>query len=88
MKEIAIIPSHIIEDIQTTQNMILKKLNNKDSSSEEEKYISRPTAAKMFDCDEQTITNFEKEGLIKRYGRKRFIRYSVDELKEALGITK
>ena len=88
MEKIAVIPSQIIEDIQNTQNMILKKLNSKDTSIEEEKYISRPTAANMFDCDEQTITNFEKEGLIKRYGRKRFIRYSVEELKKALGIEK
>jgi hypothetical protein len=88
VKEIAVIPSEIIEDIQNTQNMILKKLNSKDTSIEEEKYIKKANAAKMFDCDEQTITNFEKEGLITRYGRGRFIRYSMDELKQALGITK
>lgn len=88
MNEIAVIPSHIIEDIKNTQNIILNKLNQKDNVSLNEKYISRPNAAKMFDCDEQTIANFEKEGLINRYGRGRFIRYSIDELKKALGIIK
>ena len=88
MNEIAIIPSHIIENIQNTQNMILQKLNQKESNVVDEKYISRATASKMFDCDEQTIANFEKEGLIKRYGRGRFIRYSVDEIKKTLGIEK
>ncbi|MFV0562207.1 hypothetical protein [Malaciobacter mytili] len=88
MNEIAVIPSHIIEDIKNTQNIILNKLNQKDNVSLNEKYISRPNAAKMFDCDEQTIANFEKEGLISRYGRGRFIRYSIDELKKALGIIK
>ncbi len=88
MNEIAVIPSHIIEDIKNTQNIILNKLNQKDNVSLNGKYISRANAAKMFDCDEQTIANFEKEGLINRYGRGRFIRYSVDELKKALGIIK
>ena len=88
MEHVAVIPSYIIEDIQNTQNMILKKLDKKNSSIENEKYISRPNAAKMFDCSEQTIANFEKERLIKRYGRGGFIRYSIDELKKALGIEK
>lgn len=88
MNEIAIVPSYIIENIQNTQNMILKKLEQKNSNINVENYISKKNAAKMFDCDEQTITNFEKEGLINRYGRGRFIRYSIDELKKALGIIK
>lgn len=88
MNEIAVIPSHIIEDIKNTQNIILNKLSQKENVSSNEKYISRSNAAKMFDCDTQTITNLENEGLINRYGRGRFIRYSVDELKKALGIIK
>lgn len=86
MNEIAVIPSYIIEDIKNTQNMILNKLEQKSVTINDEKYIKKANAAKLFDCDEQTISNFEKEGLIKRYGRGRFIRYSVSELKNALGI--
>lgn len=88
MNEIVVIPGHIIEDIKNTQNMILKKLEQKKDVAIEEKYIKKASAALMFDCDEQTIANFEKEGLIKRYGRGKFIRYSVAELKKALGIEK
>ena len=47
---------------------------------------SRDRAANIFDCDKQTIANFEREGLIKRYGRGKMIRYSFQELKKALGI--
>lgn len=88
MNEIAIIPSHIIDDIKNTQELILKKLDQNNNTSNSENFISKKTASKIYDCDEQTIANFEKEGLINRYGRGRFIRYSVDELKKALGIIK
>ena len=87
MNKIAIITDDIIENLQKTQELILKKLENTNNTINE-KYISRQSAANMFDCDEQTIANFEKEGLLNRYGRARFIRYSVDELKHALGINK
>lgn len=64
MSEIVVIPSHIIEEIKLTQNIILQKIDKKDEYIEE-KFISRQNAAKMFDCDCQTITNLENEGLIK-----------------------
>lgn len=88
MNEITVISAHIIEDIKNTQNLILNKLNQREGITLNEKYISRANAAKMFDCDTQTIANLENEGLITRYGRGRFIRYSIDELKKALGIIK
>ncbi len=86
MEQIAVIPNHIIEDLQNTQNLILKRISQNNTSENDEKYISRPSAAKMFDCESQTIANFENEGIIKRYGRGKFIRYSIVELKKAMGI--
>ena len=85
MENIAIVSKEIIDEIRANQNLILQKMGEKKEFSDE-KYIGRPKAAEMFDCDEQTIANLEKEGLIKRYGRGRFIRYSIVELKKALGI--
>ncbi|OHD96739.1 MAG: hypothetical protein A3E21_09525 [Sulfurimonas sp. RIFCSPHIGHO2_12_FULL_36_9] len=87
MKNITIIDQEIIDEIRNNQFMILRKLEDGRAESKSEQYISRPTAAGMLDCDEQTIANFEKEGRIKRYGRGKFIRYSLSELKKALGIT-
>lgn len=87
MNQIAIIPSEVIETIQSNQILILKMLEKKETSSNKnEQYLKKNNAAKMLDCDEQTISNFEKEGLIKKYGRGRFIRYSKTELKQAMGI--
>ena len=86
MNEIAIIPSYIIDDIKNTQELILKKLDQKEKSTVDEKYISRQTAAVMFDCTDQLISKLENEKRISRFGRGRFIRYSVSELKQALGI--
>ena len=86
MQNIVIIDQEVINEIRNNQFLILKKLEISKSSDSNDKYISKPTAAKMWDCDEQTIANFEKEGIVKRYGRGRFIRYSVHEIKIALGI--
>ena len=85
MSKIAIIDETVIDEIRNYQQMILKKLNKSDRN-EDDRYISRPTASQLFDCDSQTIANFEKEGIIKRYGRGKFIRYSRLEIERALGI--
>ena len=86
--KIAVIEQEIIDEIRENQYLILSHLKNskKHQNGDGEKYISRDRAANIFDCDKQTIANFEKEGLIKRYGRSKMIRYSFQELKEALGI--
>lgn len=85
MENIAIVSKEIIDEIRANQTLILQKMGEK-TKEIDEKYIGRPRAAEMFDCDEQTIANLEKEGLINRYGRGRFIRYSIQELKSAMGI--
>ena len=75
----------VIDEIRQNQALILYFLKvNKNNSNE--KYISRDRAAELFECDKQTIANFEKEGLIERYGRGRLIRYSLIEIKKAMGI--
>ncbi len=87
--KIALIEQSIIKELRENQYLILSQLKNpKKHQNEDEKYISRDRAATIFDCDKQTIANFEKEGLIKRYGRGKMIRYSLVELKTALGIMK
>ena len=85
--KIALIEQNVIDELRENQYLILSHLkNSKKYSDESGKYISRDKAANIFDCDKQTIANFEKEGLIKRYGRGKMIRYSLVEIKEALGI--
>lgn len=85
--KIALIEQNIIDEMRENQMLILSHLKNtKTFKNESEKYISRDRAATIFDCDKQTIANFEKEGIIKRYGRGKMIRYSLIELKAALGI--
>jgi len=86
--KIALIEQNVIDEIRENQYLILSHLKNskKHQNGDREKYISREKAARIFDCDKQTIANFEKEGLIRRYGRGKMIRYSLDELKTALGI--
>ncbi len=86
MEKIVIISEEIINEIRANQRLILQKME-KTKEFAEEKYIGKPKAAELFDCDKQTIANLEKEGLIQRYGRGRFIRYSIIELKKALGIS-
>lgn len=86
MTKIAIIDQDIIDEIRNNQLLILKKIGDKNASDDDKKFISKQTAAQMFDCSDQTIASFEKEGIIKRHGRGKFIRYSVDELKHALKI--
>lgn len=76
----------ILGDIAQKQDAILKKLETRGEQETTKNYVSNKTAAIMFDCDKQSIENFCKEGLIKKYGRGRFIRYSVEEIKTALGI--
>ena len=85
MENIAIVSKEIIDEIRANQSLILQKMGEKKDFSDE-KYIKAATAAELFECDTQTIANLEKEGLINRYGRGRFIRYSIIELKKALGI--
>jgi len=85
--KIALISQNVIDEMRENQYLILSHLkNSRKYQSEDEKYIGRDRAATIFDCDKQTIVNFEKEGLIKRYGRGKMIRYSFQELKKALGI--
>jgi len=85
--KIALIEQNVIDELRDNQYLILSHLkNSKKHPNVDEKYISRDRAAVIFDCDKQTIANFEKEGLIKRYGRGKMIRYSLIELKRALGI--
>jgi len=85
--KVALIEQNIIDEIRENQYLILSNLkNSKKYKDGYEKYISREKVAQIFDCDKQTIANLEKEGLIKRYGRGRLIRYSLQELKQALGI--
>lgn len=87
MEKIVILTEEVIDEIRRNQHLILKKLENpKNNENNNEQYISKQTASVMLDCDDQTIAKFENEGLIKRYGRGRFIRYSIDELKSAMGI--
>jgi len=85
--KIALIEQSVIDEMRDNQYLILSHLkNSKKHQNGDEKYISRDTAANMFDCDKQTIYNFEKEGIISRVGRGKMIRYSLQELKAALGI--
>jgi len=85
--KIALIEQAVIDEMRENQYLILSHLkNSRKHSKTDEKYISRDRAAGIFDCDKQTIANFEKEGIIKRYGRGKMIRYSLVELKAALGI--
>jgi len=85
--KIALIEQNIIDEIRENQYLILSNLRKiKKHQSEDEKYISREKAARIFEVDKQTIANFEKEGLLKRYGRGKIVRYSLIELKEAMGI--
>jgi len=86
--KVALIEQNIIDEMRENQYLILSHLkNSKKYKDGDEKYISREKAARIFDCDKQTIANLEKEGLVKRYGRGRLIRYSLSELQQAFGIT-
>lgn len=82
MEKIMILSEDIINEMRTNQQKILKKLN--ETKSNDDDHISTQTAARQWDCDPQTITNLAEEGLIQRYGRGKFIRYSKNEIKEAL----
>jgi len=85
--KVAVIEKEIIDEIRENQYRILSNLKSFGKRDDGlNKYISREKAAQIFDCDKQTIANLEKEGLIRRYGRGRLVRYSLQELKEALGI--
>jgi hypothetical protein len=85
--KVALIDQNIIDEIREKQALILHELKNSSGNNGlNEKYISRKTAADLFDCNKQTIANLEKEGLIKRLGRGKMIRYSFKDFKAALGI--
>jgi len=86
--KVALIEQNIIDEMRENQYLILSHLKNSKKHKDDEKYINREKAAQIFDCDKQTIANLEKEGLIRRYGRGRLIRYSLRELKQAFGIEK
>lgn len=83
MENIAIVSKEIIDEIRANQSLILQKIEKIQGESDE-KYIKATTAAKLLECDTQTIANLEKEGLITRYGRGRFIRYSVEQIKKMM----
>lgn len=84
-KTMILIENGELEEIKNLQIEILKKISTGREKSDDE-LINRADAAALLSCDEQTITNFEKEGLFKRYGRGKFIRYSKEELKKAMGM--
>lgn len=86
MKDIVIFSEEQLRSIFDYQELILKKLEEQNINLNNEKYISRKTAAIMFECSEQLILKLENEEKISRFGRGRFIRYSVIEIKKALGI--
>lgn len=77
-----------IEEIKETQKEILEMLKeqNKQANQKniEPEYIDRKAAAFMLSCEPQMFANLEKEGRIKRHGRGRFIRYSVQEIREMM----
>lgn len=83
-KIMILLENHQLEEIKNLQMKILAQLNSAGAPKKAEQYISRHTAAELFDCDCQTINNLEKEGLIKRYGRGKLIRYSKLEILNAL----
>ena len=84
--KVALIEQSIIDEMRENQYRILSHLKSATKRDDGLKYISREKAARIFDCDKQTIANLEKEGLIKRYGRGRLIRYSLQELQQAFGV--
>ncbi|MDO8454278.1 MAG: hypothetical protein Q7S59_06890 [Sulfurimonas sp.] len=71
----------IVRDIKDIKQKLILNTNTNEN---DEIFISKKNAAKKLDCDEQTIDNFHKEGRIKRYGRGKFIRYKIEELKNAM----
>lgn len=85
-KSIMLIDEKVLNEIRDTQIEILKKISTGREKSDDQ-FINRAAAAAFLGCDEQTITNFEKEGLIRRYGRGKFIRYLISELNAAMGKT-
>jgi len=85
---LVLIEEAVVTDLKYTLEEIKKELITiKRKSTEEDEYVSYKIAALRLSCGEQTIRNFEKEKLIKRYGRGSFIRFSMTEIKKAMGIT-
>lgn len=74
-----------IEEIKQTQKEILSLLKTQIAKNQiEAEYVDRDTAAIMLACDYQMFAKLEKEGLLRRHGRERFIRYSVREIREMM----
>lgn len=76
-----------IAEIKETQKQILQILENlskKDNKTDELEYVNRDEAAEMLKCDKQMFAKLENEGLLKRHGRGRFIRYSVQDIKNMM----
>lgn len=74
-----------IEEIKQTQKEILSFLKEQNAKNQIEiEYVDRDTAAVMLTCDKQMFAKLENEGLLKRHGRGRFIRYSVREIREMM----
>lgn len=75
-----------IEEIKQTQKEILSFLKEQNSKNQiiEVEYVDRDVAAVMLTCDKQMFAKLENEGLLKRHGRGRFIRYSVREIREMM----
>lgn len=75
-----------IEEIKQTQKEILTMLREQHEKKQQDinitvEYVDRDTAAVMLMCDKQMFAKLENEGLLKRHGRGRFIRYSVREIR-------
>lgn len=72
-----------IEEIKQTQKEILSVLKEQNAKNQivEVEYVDRDAAAVMLSCDKQMFAKLENEGLLKRHGRGRFIRYSVREIR-------
>jgi len=75
-----------IEEIKQAQKEILNFLKEQNAKNQiiEVEYVDRDTAAVMLTCDKQMFAKLESEGLLKRHGRGRFIRYSVREIREMM----
>lgn len=89
MQKVILVDHEIKNDIKELKNDF-KELKNEthDTHDVPPGYLKPKNAAHRYDCNPQMLEKLVREGEIGKYGRKRFVIYSIEELESAIGKNK